>query len=386
MNNLSLKLFTLLFIFTIKCLGQTKVRHVGYLLNITNPEYKSTFYTPTDLNLTFKLTNIGPDTIYNTDSLFFSNWGENDLIIINKFIGLSKHLSPYDTLYFNFRVKITGTFNNEFYNVQFLTKLYNNRYTNATLKGIGKDTFDYPSNLVSTQYIQKVFGSTMPRSRKVDISPSILNPIQGDSIITPKRYPISISIKNNGPDEMLEHDFFRFIVRLNTFSISDNNIQLNKVLKAGDSIIFNINPMIVQYGIDTVKTTKQNLCVEVLDLHSLLKHDSIVIPRHNLNYMNDKQCLDVFYMGIPPSRTNIENNLSTSSINIYPNPNNGSFKIENSLFEINDIKIYDIIGKSTPFNWNKINNEIEIPKGKSGIYFISISTNKVIVYQKLIIN
>ncbi len=63
----------------------------------------------------------------------------------------------------------------------------------------------------------------------------------------------------------------------------------------------------------------------------------------------------------------------SNKVNIYPNPNNGTFTVETSeLMTKDNIKICDLLGKMQPFEL--VNNEITI--SKSGLYFVHIG-NKV---------
>ena len=75
-------------------------------------------------------------------------------------------------------------------------------------------------------------------------------------------------------------------------------------------------------------------------------------------------------------------------LNIYPNPNNGEFKIsvENNS-EISTIDIYNLMGEKV-FNsdMNKTMNEIDISNQPKGVYFVEITIGDKIFNEKIIKN
>ncbi len=82
------------------------------------------------------------------------------------------------------------------------------------------------------------------------------------------------------------------------------------------------------------------------------------------------------------------NELSGNEFNIYPNPSNGIFIIENSLKnETLEIEITNLTGK-TIYNSevkNIINSEIDLSNQAKGVYFINIKTENGIFTDKLIV-
>lgn len=87
-------------------------------------------------------------------------------------------------------------------------------------------------------------------------------------------------------------------------------------------------------------------------------------------------------------QSGLENIPLTNNINLYPNPNNGTFTIEvNDEFINSEIKITSINGQIV---YNKILTEkssvINLSQLKSGVYLISINNGKNIIREKLVIN
>jgi hypothetical protein len=75
-------------------------------------------------------------------------------------------------------------------------------------------------------------------------------------------------------------------------------------------------------------------------------------------------------------------------IKIYPNPNNGYFKIELTNFETNaSISIYNALGAKIyqTLSTNNINHEVILPSTKKGIYFVKVSTGKEQFIKKIIV-
>ncbi len=79
--------------------------------------------------------------------------------------------------------------------------------------------------------------------------------------------------------------------------------------------------------------------------------------------------------------------LVKNNINIYPNPSNGTFTIQNDELQIKNIEISDITGRII-FNATRqlMPLQINISNHRAGIYFVTIQTEKRIYTQKIIIN
>jgi hypothetical protein len=79
-------------------------------------------------------------------------------------------------------------------------------------------------------------------------------------------------------------------------------------------------------------------------------------------------------------------NKTEIDITVYPNPNNGVFKIENNAnVIINEIVLYDLQGRKMNFN-KKNKNEINIQTLCTGVYMLNIYTNKGLVIKKVVKN
>lgn len=80
----------------------------------------------------------------------------------------------------------------------------------------------------------------------------------------------------------------------------------------------------------------------------------------------------------------IEDLTVNNSINVIPNPSNGSFRIETNKLPFLKIKIYNIMGEIIYESENR-NTEINISNQPKGTYFIAVHTQDKIYNKKLII-
>ena len=83
---------------------------------------------------------------------------------------------------------------------------------------------------------------------------------------------------------------------------------------------------------------------------------------------------------------NIEENLATNNISVYPNPVNDRLYIETEA-EINEVVVYDIYGRVQNLRnseTQKLRNSIDLSELKSGIYFVKINTEKGNIVKRII--
>ncbi len=80
----------------------------------------------------------------------------------------------------------------------------------------------------------------------------------------------------------------------------------------------------------------------------------------------------------------IYENIISSNIEIYPNPTSGIVVI-NTPHSIENIHIYDLLGKEKIKNIAPIDNSINLSELPEGVYFIMIETNKNTSIQKVVI-
>jgi photosystem II stability/assembly factor-like uncharacterized protein len=131
---------------------------------------------------------------------------------------------------------------------------------------------------------------------------------------------------------------------------------------------------------DGGQTWNQNLSVVSVDLY-------------DVSYPNMNNGWGVGRVGAVAKYTNSyiitainENQLSTSSVNIYPNPSNGLINFSNKI-GIDAIELYDNLGKLIESkNINSFQSTYEMPNGLStGIYFLKFKSDKESITKKIIL-
>jgi hypothetical protein len=76
-----------------------------------------------------------------------------------------------------------------------------------------------------------------------------------------------------------------------------------------------------------------------------------------------------------------------ASLRIYPNPTVGQLRIENDELRINDVEIYDVVGKKLPLQFPSFGGAgvvLDISHLQSGTYLVRIQTNAGTITKKVI--
>lgn len=83
----------------------------------------------------------------------------------------------------------------------------------------------------------------------------------------------------------------------------------------------------------------------------------------------------------------IINNLNSADVNVYPNPNNGSFTVYLSSNDINSIVVYDVYGKIVKQLHETDSGRIQINNLKRGFYFLKVTfKNGKTIAKKIMVN
>ena len=107
--------------------------------------------------------------------------------------------------------------------------------------------------------------------------------------------------------------------------------------------------------------------------------------RTGTNYLSDI-AIDDF--GID-EYVSLEEDELNNSISIYPNPNNGEFKIniDNASINLAEVQVFDIYGRLIFSNSiSEKQSSIDLTKYSSGVYTVKISANNLSTTKKVIIN
>jgi len=152
------------------------------------------------------------------------------------------------------------------------------------------------------------------------------------------------------PNSLTSIDEFAFYNCYNLTSITNLN-----------SVPIGINSNVFQY-------VNQNYCI-------------LNVPMASVSaYQNAEVWKEFNIVGINVGIETIE----ATTVNIYPNPTTGKFKIENGELSIEKVVIYDISGKIQKIeNW-KTENGIDISQLPAGVYFVKIFTELGEVTKKVL--
>jgi hypothetical protein len=85
----------------------------------------------------------------------------------------------------------------------------------------------------------------------------------------------------------------------------------------------------------------------------------------------------LIHLEVDPNSTSKLKEKEMESIEIYPNPNQGSFHITGQNIEQKNIEIYSMLGQKIPFNLLKTSNgiEIQLNQGSKGVFIVSLQNN-----------
>ena len=99
----------------------------------------------------------------------------------------------------------------------------------------------------------------------------------------------------------------------------------------------------------------------------------------------DETTTSEYRINIIRASVGIEDMSDASSLRVYPNPTAGKLTIDNGQLTIDNVEVYDIIGKKQYAESRKENNEtiIDISHLTTGIYFLKIPTEKGIITKKI---
>jgi len=85
--------------------------------------------------------------------------------------------------------------------------------------------------------------------------------------------------------------------------------------------------------------------------------------------------------------TGIASTMLNNRIQIYPNPTTGQFTINNEQLIMNNVEVYDMVGKKlSTENCQLKTNQIDISHLPAGVYFVRILSENRIITEKVIKN
>jgi hypothetical protein len=129
---------------------------------------------------------------------------------------------------------------------------------------------------------------------------------------------------------------------------------------------------------DVYVTGNYNVKKMILDLDTLINPDQT-------------GSMQTFFLGkISSNYVGLNEFSNVTSLHIFPNPNNGSFIIdnENNSLNLKTIRLKNILGQERPVSFSEINNKItiELLIKDPGVYFVEIENSNSSLIKKIIVN
>ena len=162
---------------------------------------------------------------------------------------------------------------------------------------------------------------------------------------------------------------FFYCTNLNSISISGSvtTIGYYAFAKCTDlTSITNLNPIPVTISSNVFEEVDKSKCTLEVPISSVSAYQNTDVWKE-FNIVN---------VGIE--------NIEATTVKIYPNPTAGMLRIESEDLRIENVVIYDVLGKIQRIeNW-KTENTIDISHFSAGIYFVKISTEAGEVTRKVV--
>ena len=150
------------------------------------------------------------------------------------------------------------------------------------------------------------------------------------------------------------------VARINVFNDAARTIQA-----AGSPQIFSVSPSIVGLYV--------------------IEHGSIPQGYNTRNITAALDNLNICNTSNPALGMANAKKLTADNVNIYPNPNNGTFTIETNTNEKQIVQIFDITGKIVVSQNINGKTNFDASNFENGIYFIQVQTNNSNYTQKIIV-
>ncbi|MFT4533519.1 MAG: serine protease AprX [Saprospiraceae bacterium] len=150
------------------------------------------------------------------------------------------------------------------------------------------------------------------------------------------------------------------------------------------ALIINANPNLAGQ-VDVIKNILRSTAVPLIDSTECFMNDALAVP--NFYYGHGRiDVLAAVKVAIDMS-TDVVSILVKNEVNVFPNPNSGSFIIETEDgTEIERIIITDMAGREVAFSKSKLSkSSIQISNIESGLYFYSVKTGDSKVTGKVVI-
>jgi hypothetical protein len=135
----------------------------------------------------------------------------------------------------------------------------------------------------------------------------------------------------------------------------------------------------IDYGIDCATDPSGDVIITGAFESSSLAFGSITVT----NAMSGYYDMFIAKLDVVASVEEITKN---DWVNVYPNPSSGVFKLESSMFSVENAEVYDVLGNLLlQKTLNSKQGTLNLSGVNSGVYFLTLKTEQGIIKKKLIL-
>ncbi|MFT5513371.1 MAG: hypothetical protein ACI8SE_001778 [Bacteroidia bacterium] len=215
------------------------------------------------------------------------------------------------------------------------------------------------------------------QGRSIDIASKIVDPMEGDSFVSPTKKTVSVYLYNLGPDTIIPKDEYSVKFIFSAFHIFPQFHQFITTLFPGDSFLYQ-QELNINYSGD-VESMK--FCTEAFAFSS--GRDSIKREIGDAR-LNNKHCVKTRH--IDSTMTSNVVYMNRSKFKIYPIPASAYLSVESSDI-LESVRLFSTSGAliHSIQNIHSLTAEIDINDYDSGIYYLSLKTINGTNLEKVII-
>lgn len=210
--------------------------------------------------------------------------------------------------------------------------------------------------------------------RQMDLSATILSPVDGAVFTQNEMVYFNLQVENVGTEHFLATDSLYIYVEINgdlmTFQPGDLD-HMNRTgtaIDAGDDFNFNL-PMVFADGYEN---TSNQMCISIFPMNHA---DDII----DIVTGNNEDCIQ---FGVEPDVTGIKEN-GLTFVQLSPNPANTTFSLSEAV-DGNTVQVISIDGKHTT-SLALNNNAFDVSSLPNGSYFVNCTVNEVPQSVRLIV-
>jgi Secretion system C-terminal sorting domain len=199
-----------------------------------------------------------------------------------------------------------------------------------------------------------------------------------------------------------------FLILIGQFTSSfSQSIQINQITPTSVNNGINVNLLVTTYNGAGYLSHNYNVIGNTINLEVCywfnvtlpvypINNDFLISVPNNENYIinvsvknSSSQVICDYFSNGPTATTNyLSNNeylISKSDYSFYPNPSKGIIEFSGNELLINNITIYDKVGRMVKKLIQPLNKNIDLNEFENGMYIVKIGTDFGILNQKIIL-